>query len=70
MREAALFGNLRVIVSRCKGGSTAQRDFDRGQSDSARAAGGFVYRRTAHNLPQPEVDEINRLFRDCYEALR
>ena len=46
-----------------------QNDFDRGQSDSARVATGFVYRRTGHNLPRPEVDEINRLFRDRYAAL-
>jgi hypothetical protein len=46
-----------------------QNDFDRGQSDSARKAGGFVYRRTDHALPECEVDEINRLFRGRYEAL-
>jgi hypothetical protein len=47
-----------------------QNDFDRGQADSARAASGFVYRRTQHSLPQAEVDQINSLFRDRYEALR
>jgi hypothetical protein len=46
-----------------------QEDFNRGQSDSARAAGGFVYRRTTHSLPQTEVDEVNGLFRDRYAAL-
>jgi hypothetical protein len=46
-----------------------QGDFDRGQSDSARAASGFVYRRTDHELPRAEVLEIDRLFRDRYEAL-
>jgi hypothetical protein len=46
-----------------------QGDFDRGQSDSARAAHGFVYRRTPHTLPQAEVDQLERLFRDRYAAL-
>jgi len=46
-----------------------QRDFDRGQSDSARAAGGFEYRRTPHSLPQQQVAIVNRLFRQRYEAL-
>lgn len=46
-----------------------QRDFDRGQSDSARAAEGFVYRRTAHDLPGSETGMIDRLFRPRYEAL-
>ena len=46
-----------------------QSDFDRGQSDSARAALGFVYRRTAHNLPKAEAEEVDRLFRERYAAL-
>jgi len=46
-----------------------QADFDRGQSDSARAADGFVYRRTPHTLPQGEAHQLNRLFRDRYQAL-
>jgi hypothetical protein len=46
-----------------------QRDFDRGQSDSARAATGFAYRRCEHQLPDEEVEVIERLFRARYEAL-
>mgnify|MGYP006377271331 FL=1 len=46
-----------------------QADFDRGQANSARAARGFVYRRTDHALPRAEVREIDRLFRARYEAL-
>jgi len=46
-----------------------QGDFDRGQSDSARLANGFVYRRTEYALPDDEVTEINRLFREPYQAL-
>jgi hypothetical protein len=46
-----------------------QRDFDRGQSDSARAARGFVYRRTEHVLPPSEVERIDDRFRAPYEAL-
>jgi hypothetical protein len=46
-----------------------QRDFDRGQSDSARAATGFAYRRCEHRLPDEEVEVIERLFRARYEAL-
>jgi hypothetical protein len=46
-----------------------QNDFDRGQSDSARAATGFTFRRTAHTLPPSEVDEVNRRFREPYDAL-
>lgn len=46
-----------------------QRDFDRGQSDSARTARGFVYRRTSHCLPAAEVDAVNRCFRAAYEGL-
>lgn len=46
-----------------------QADFDRGQSDSARAAFGYVYRRTEHSLPPGETDRINRLFRTAYESL-
>lgn len=45
-----------------------QDDFDRGQADSARSAEGFVYRRAAQRLPAREADEIDRLFRDRYEA--
>lgn len=50
-------------------GEDVQRDFDRGQSDSARAAGGFTYRSTDFQLPATEVREIDRLFRARYEAL-
>jgi len=46
-----------------------QRDFDRGLSDTARAARGFVYRRTDYVLPPIEVEEIESLFRTAYEAL-
>ena len=46
-----------------------QNDFDRGQADSVRHATGFTYRRTAYELPASEVDELNRMFRPCYEAL-
>ena len=46
-----------------------QRDIDRGQADSARAANGYVYRHTNHELPRAEVREIDRLFRERYEAL-
>ena len=46
-----------------------QRDFERGDSDTARSAAGFVYRRTPHKLPSKEVAEIDRLFRSRYEAL-
>lgn len=46
-----------------------QADFDRGQADSARAAGGFAYRRTGFRLPPEEAREIERRFRDRYEAL-
>jgi len=46
-----------------------QGDFDRGHSDSARAALGFAYRRTQHNLPRAEADEVARLFRERYAAL-
>jgi hypothetical protein len=46
-----------------------QGDFDRGQSDSARAASGFVYRHTDYALPHAEVREIERLFRARYAAL-
>lgn len=46
-----------------------QRDFDRGQSDSARRAAGFAYRSTEYALPAAEVHEIDRLFRARYEAL-
>jgi hypothetical protein len=46
-----------------------QNDFDRGQSDSARAASGFVYRHTDYALPRAEAREIDRLFRARYEAL-
>ena len=45
-----------------------QADFDRGQADSARAAGGFTYRRTSFRLPAEEVREIERRFRARYEA--
>jgi hypothetical protein len=50
-------------------GADVQSDFDRGQSDSARAARGFVYRRTDHVLPAREVAAIDRLFRRRYEEL-
>ena len=43
--------------------------FVRGQSDSAGEARGFVYRRTAHNLPKAEAEEVDRLFRERYAAL-
>lgn len=46
-----------------------QRDFDRGQSDSARRAAGFEYRSTDYPLPPAERREIDRLFRARYEAL-
>lgn len=46
-----------------------QGDFDRGQSDSARAASGFAFRRTGHTLPPREVDEVNQRFRERYEGL-
>jgi hypothetical protein len=46
-----------------------QRDFDRGQSDSARQATGFVYRRCDHRLPAAEAEAIERKFRTRYEAL-
>lgn len=46
-----------------------QRDFDRGQSDSARAASGFAYRRTEFELPAAETGEIERRFRARFEAL-
>lgn len=46
-----------------------QADFDRGQSDSARAATGFVFRRTPHTPPQAEADQVNSLFRERYQAL-
>lgn len=46
-----------------------QRDFDRGQADSARVADGFVYRHTPHTLPAAEVAEIQRRFRTAFEAL-
>lgn len=46
-----------------------QRDFDRGQSDSARRAVGFEYRSTDYPLPRDERREIDRLFRARYEAL-
>jgi len=46
-----------------------QNDFDRGQSDSARASQGFNYRHTEHRLPRREVLRIERLFRERYEAI-
>lgn len=46
-----------------------QRDFDRGDSDTARSASGFVYRSTPHDLAGSEVAEIERLLRPRYEAL-
>lgn len=46
-----------------------QNDFDRGQSDSARASQGFSYRRTEHGLPRGEVLRVERLFRERYEAV-
>jgi hypothetical protein len=46
-----------------------QNDFDRGQSDSARASSGFRYRNAAPVLPAREVAEIEGLFRDRYESL-
>lgn len=46
-----------------------QDDFDRGLSDSARAARGFSYRRTDYMLPPHEAEEIERLFRASYESL-
>ena len=46
-----------------------QRDFDQGQSDSARASSGFRYRHSDHVLPAREVTEIERLFQEGYEAL-
>jgi len=46
-----------------------QRDFDRGQSDSARTASGFAYRRCDYPLPKAEVETIERSFRARYEAL-
>jgi hypothetical protein len=46
-----------------------QRDIDRGQADSARAANGYVYRHTDYALPRAEVREIDRLFRARYEAV-
>jgi hypothetical protein len=46
-----------------------QSDFDRGQSDSARSASGYVYRRTDYALPRAEAREIDRLFRARYDAL-
>ena len=46
-----------------------QRDFDRGQSDSARSASGFAYRRCEYPLPGAEVEAIERRFRARYEAL-
>jgi hypothetical protein len=46
-----------------------QRDIERGQADSARAANGYVYRHTDYELPRAEVREIDRLFRERYEAL-
>lgn len=49
--------------------SDVQQDFDQGLSDTARAASGFVYRRTPHHLPPDQVAAIDRRFRARYEAL-
>jgi len=46
-----------------------QNDFDRGLSDSARAASGFTYRRTDHKLPPHEAEELENLFGAAYAAL-
>ena len=46
-----------------------QRDFDRGQSDSARAASGFAYRKCRYRLPDDEAEVIERLVRARYAAL-
>lgn len=46
-----------------------QRDFDQGQSDTAKRAFGFEYRQADYDLPENEVEEINTLFRARWKEL-